>query len=42
VTNYNWCGKDDNGDRKYSQLKKPLPNHKLFDPEKEAQREDYY
>jgi len=25
------------------ELKKPrLPNHKLFDPEKEAQREDYY
>ena len=44
VANYDWYGKDANGDRKYSKLKKPcLTNHiKLFDPEKEAQREDYY
>ena len=28
---------------KYSKLKKPrLPNHKIFDPEKETHREDYY
>ena len=34
---------DDNGNRKYRKLTKPqLPNHKLFDPETEAQREDYY
>ena len=32
-----------NGNRKYRKLTKPrLPNHKLFDPENEAQREDYY
>ena len=43
VANYDWYGKDANGDRKYTKLKKPrLPNHKLFDPEKEAHREDYY
>jgi len=43
VANYGWYGKDANGDRKYSKLKKPhLPNHKLFDPEKEAKRDYYY
>ena len=43
VANYDWYAKDRNGNRKYSKLNKPrLPNHKLFDPEKEAQREDYY
>ena len=43
VANYDWQVKDDNGDRKYAKLKKPrLPNHKLFDPQKEAQREDYF
>jgi len=43
VANYDWYGKDANGVRKYPKLKKPsLPNHKLFDPEKEAPREDYY
>ena len=43
VANYEWYGKHDNGDRKYSKLTKPrLPNHKLFDPEKENEREDYY
>ena len=40
VANYDWYGKDANRERKYSKVKKPLlPNHKLFDPEKEAQRE---
>ena len=39
VANYDWQGEDANGDRKYSKLKKPcLSNHKLFDPQKEAQR----
>jgi len=39
VANYGWYGKDANGDRKYTKLKKPrLPNHKLFGPEKEAER----
>ena len=43
VAYYDWQGKDDNGNRKYRKLTKPrLPNHKLFDPENEAQREDYY
>ena len=36
-------GKDDSGNRKYKKLTKSrLPNHKLFDPEKEYEREDYY
>ena len=43
VANYDWQGRDDDGDRKYTKLKKPrLPNHKLFDPQKENQREDYF
>ena len=43
VANYDWQSRDDNGDRKYGKLKKPrLPNHKLFDPQKESQREDYF
>ena len=34
LANYEWYGKNDNGDRKYSKLTKPLLlNHKLFDPE---------
>ena len=43
VANYDWYSKDDSGNRKYTKLGKPrLPNHKLFDPENENQREDYY
>ena len=43
IANYEWYGEIDNGDRKYSKLTKPrLSNHKLFDPEKENEREDYY
>ena len=43
VANYDYCGTDGNGDRKYRKLAKPrLPNHKLFDPEREDQREAYY
>ena len=31
--------KDDKGERKYAELKKPrLPNHKLLNPQKENQR----
>ena len=38
VANYNWQSRDDDGNRKYTKLKKPrLPNHKLFDPQKENQ-----
>jgi len=34
---------DPAGNRKYRKLTKPhLPNHKLYDPSKEDQREDYY
>ena len=37
VANYNWQGRDNDGDRKYTKLKKPrLPNNKLFDPQKEG------
>ena len=43
VANYDWYGKDDSGNRKYKKLTKSrLPNNKLFDPEKEYEREDYY
>ena len=43
VANYELQGLDEQGQRKYRKLNKPkLPNHKLFDPENENQREDYY
>ena len=43
VANYDYCGTDGNGDRKYKKLTKPrLPNHKLFDPEIQDQTEAYY
>ena len=43
VANYDWQSKDSRGNRMYKKLQKPrLPNHKLFDPENENQREDYY
>ena len=43
VANYDWQSKDSRGNRMYKKLRKPrLPNHKLFDPENENQREDYY
>ena len=43
VANYDWYGRDDEGKRCYRKLTKPrLPNHRLFDPQKENQREDYY
>ncbi len=35
--------KDSSGNRKYRKLTKPrFPNHKLYDPANENQREDYY
>ena len=41
VANYELQGLDEQGQRKYRKLNKPkLPNHKLFDPENENQRED--
>ena len=43
VAYYDWYGKDNEGNRSYRKLTKPrLPNHKLFDPQKENEREDYY
>ena len=43
VANYELQGLDEQGQRKYRKLNKPkLPNHKLFDPENENQREQYY
>ena len=38
-----WTSRDKHGEKDYKTLSKPrLPNHKLFDPEREVQREDYY
>ena len=43
VANYDWYSKDRNGDRIYRRLTKPrLVNHKLYDPNKEEEREDFY
>ena len=43
VANCDWQGRDRQGRRIYKKLPKPkLRNHKLFDPENENQREDYY
>ena len=43
VANYELQGVDDHGMRKYRKLMKPkLPNHKLFDPGNENQKEDDY
>eukprot|EP00731_Ephydatia_muelleri_P003461 Em0001g3461a len=40
---YKYCGTDKDGSRVYQKLQKPLlPNHKLFDPSNENQREDYF
>ena len=39
---YAYSGTSDNGTRVYQKLQKPiLPNHKLFNPSIENQREDY-
>ncbi len=43
VAQYDYYGKDKNGNRNYRKLCKPrLVNHRLFDPQKEDQREPYY
>ena len=40
---YERCGKDRRGRQMCHKLTKPcLPNHKLYDPEKEGHREDYF
>ena len=43
VAHYKYDGNDKNGERKYRKLTKPvLPNHKIFNPLKEEERESYY
>ena len=43
VAHYKYNGTDKNGERKYRNLTKPvLPNHKIFNPLKEEERESYY
>ena len=43
VAKYDWQGRDDQGKRKYKRLTKArLANHKLFDPENDNQRDEYY
>ena len=43
VADYSWNCRDDDRNRKYTKLKKArILNHKLFDPQKENQREDYF
>ena len=43
VKSIDWPSWDKSGKRYYKRLNKPrLPNHKLYDPEREEQREDYY
>ena len=43
VANYELQGLDKHGKRQYRKLTKPkLPNHKLFDPDNENQREEFF
>ena len=43
VAEYDWQSKDSRGNRRYWKLAKHrMVNHKIFDPSKESQREDYY
>ena len=43
VANYELQGVDKHGKRQYRKLTKPkLPNHKLFDPDNENQREEFF
>ena len=43
IKHYAYCGSDSSGNRKYRKLIKPhLPNHRLYDPSKENERESYY
>ena len=40
---YRYTGKDNNNKRKYCKLNKPIiPNHRIYDPNKEEQRDNYY
>ena len=43
VKHYTYCGVDSSGNRAYRKLEKPrLPNHRMYDPTKENERENYY
>ena len=42
VSKYDYSDKDEDRARKYKLLNKRLPNHKIFNPEKEYQKEAYY
>ena len=43
VSHYEFQGVDNAGQRVYRKLGKPkLPNHKVFDPENENQRQEYF
>ena len=43
MSNYEFQGVDNAGQRVYRKLGKPkLPNHKVFDPENENQRQEYF
>ena len=40
---YRYTGKDNNNIRKYCKLNKPIiPNHRIYDPNKEELRDNYY
>ena len=43
IANYEFVGVDNAGQRVYKKAGKPkLPNHRIFDPENENQRQDYF
>ena len=43
VANYTKCGVDKDGKRKYKKMNKSmLPNHRLYNPNKENEREKYF
>ena len=43
VGDYDSCGVDEYGQKQYKKRSKPLlPNHKIFDPNKENQKQDHY
>ena len=43
VKHYTYNGVDSSGNKAYRKLEKPrLPNHRLYDPTKENERESYY
>ena len=43
VAEYEKCGEDDDGNPVYRERSKPiLPNHRIYDPSKENEQENYY